>query len=321
MRSATQIYNSAAGRFPAEPLIEGAACLLNKAGWTTKVKYVYVRDDLERLSEEAIDEGQSAVFVIGGDGSVGTIAASLSGSDTALSVLPAGTANVWAKELGLRGVDWFHRQALDGAAAGLAEPDVRLIDGGEINGRKFLLWGGVGLDAAVVSRVEPRERWQKALAIPFYTGAALYIAFGWRGIELRVEIGGVRFEGRYMIAIASNIPSYAGGLIDLAEEAKIDDGLLDFWLIQGDNFRDVISQTYSLLRGSHKRSSSVDHLQSDHAIFHTFANVPVLLDGETMEMQSPLEFKVHKQVLKILVPRELESGLFMTQEVESLDHL
>jgi len=42
------------------------------------VKYVYVREDLERLSEEAIDEGQSAVFVIGGDGSVGTIAASLS---------------------------------------------------------------------------------------------------------------------------------------------------------------------------------------------------------------------------------------------------
>ena len=134
------------------------------------MKYVYVRDDLDRLSEEAIDEGQSVVFVIGGDGSVGTIAASLSGSDTALGVLPAGTANVWEKELGLRGVDWFHRQALDGAAAGLAEPDVRLIDVGEINGRKFLLWGGVDLDAAVVSRVEPRERWQKALAIPFYTG-------------------------------------------------------------------------------------------------------------------------------------------------------
>lgn len=105
MRSATLIYNSAAGRFPAEPLIEGATRLLNEAGWTTKVKFVYVRDDLTRLSEEAIDEGQSAVFVIGGERSVGTIAACLSGSDTALGVLPARTANVWAKELGLRGVD------------------------------------------------------------------------------------------------------------------------------------------------------------------------------------------------------------------------
>lgn len=124
-----------------------------------------------------------------------------------------------------------------------------------------------------------------------------------------------------MIAIASNIPSYAGDLIDLAEEAKIDDGLLDFWLIQGDNLRDVISQTYSLLRGSHKSSSSVDHPQSDHAIFHTSANVPVLLDGETMEMQSPLEFKVHNRVLKILLPSEFESGLFMTNEIEGLDHL
>ena len=85
-----------------------------------------------------------------------------------------------------------------------------------------------------------------------------------------------------MIAIASNILSYVVGLINLAEEAKIDDGLLDFWLIQGDNFRDVISQTYSLLRGSHERSSGVDHLQSDHVIFNTSANAPVLLDGETM---------------------------------------
>ena len=83
----------------------------------------------------------------------------------------------------------------------------------------------------------------------------------------------------------------------------------------------MITQTYSLLRGSHKRLSGVDHLQSDHGIFHTSANVPVLLDGETMEMQSHLEFKVHKQVLKILGPRELESELFMTQEVKSLDHL
>lgn len=285
------------------------------------MKFVYVRNGLERLAEEAIDEGQCAVFVIGGHGSVGTIAASLSGSDTALGVLPAGTANVWAKELGLRGVDWFHRQALYGAAAGLAEPDVRFIDVGEINGRKFLLWGGVGLDAAVVSRVEPRERWQKAIAIPYYTGAALSTAIGWRGIELRVEIGGVRFEGRYMIAIATNISSYAGGLIDLAEDAKVDDCLLDFWLIQGDNFRDVIAQTYSLLRGSHKSSSGVDHLQSDHAIFHTSGNIQVLLDGETVEMQSPLEFKVHKQVLKILVPSGFESRLFVRQEVESVDHI
>ncbi len=83
----------------------------------------------------------------------------------------------------------------------------------------------------------------------------------------------------------------------------------------------MIAQTYSLLRGSHMSSSGVDHLQSDQAIFHTPANVQVLLDGETVEMQSPLEFRVHKQILKVLVPSGFESGLFMTQCVESLDHI
>ncbi len=57
MRSETVIYDSAAGRFPDEPLIEGAARKLSEAGWTTNVKYVYVWGDLERLAEEAIDEG------------------------------------------------------------------------------------------------------------------------------------------------------------------------------------------------------------------------------------------------------------------------
>ncbi len=216
---------------------------------------------------------------------------------------------------------WFHRQALDVAAAGLAEPDVRVIDMGEINGRKFLLWGGVGFDAAVVNKVEPRERWQKALAIPYYTSAALFTALGWKGIELHAEIGGVRYEGRYMIAIAANIPSYAGGLIDLAEEAKTDDGLLDFWLIQGDNTQDVITQTILLLQSSHKNSPGVDHLQSDHAIFHTTTNGPVLLDGETEEMKSPLIFRVHKQVLNILVPSGLESRLFISHEMETREHV
>ena len=133
---------------------------------------------------------------------------------------------------------------------------------------------------------------------------------------------GQRMFGRKNLGCAALYIAFgAGGLIDLAEDAKIDDGLLDFWLNEGDNFRDVIAQTYSLVRGSHKSSSSVDHLQSDRAIFHTLANVPVLLDGETVEMQSPFEFKVHKQVLKILVTSGLESELFMTQEVESLDYL
>ena len=189
MRSAWLIYNPAAGRFPAGWLLSRAVGVLAEAGWEVDVRETQHGGQLGELALEAVEAGCNAVFVAGGDGSVGRVASVLSGTDVALGVLPTGTANVWAKEIGIERLDWIHLFALEKAANRLARGEVRKVDMGRANGQEFLMWAGIGLDAQIVGSIEPRQRWEKAFGTVHYGLLALWKSIGWEGVELRVKAG------------------------------------------------------------------------------------------------------------------------------------
>ncbi len=304
MAKATLIYNPAAGRFPAGPLLQRAKRVLAQGGWTVRVVDTHSRADLVAAAREAVRRGDDAVFVAGGDGSVGTVAAELAGSKTALGVLPAGTANVWAREQGLPRLDWVHWFALESAASRLSRGTVRYADIGECNGKRFLLWAGVGLDGEIVNHIEPRQRWEKALATAHYATLALWNTVGWDGVDLKVRAPGVEVEGRFLIAVASNIRAYAGGLLELAPEARIDDGKLDFWLLGGQSVRDVVVRLLQVWRGTHVSAPGVVHFQAAEATFYAQEQLPIQLDGEPFVTHSPVHFRVHRRALRVLVPAD-----------------
>jgi len=316
-RKAWLLYNPMAGRFPAGPFLGRAERALKSAGWD--VSTVEGRDEqgLVRSAEQAVWEGCEAVFVAGGDGSVGQVAATLAGTETALGVLPAGTANVWAQELGLPRLDWIHWFALEQAAIQLARGDIRLVDIGEVNGRAFLLWAGVGMDAHIVNSIEPRERWEKAFAIVHYATLALWTSIGWEGVHLRAESQGQVWEGRFLAAVACNIPAYAGGLMNLAPGAKVDDGLLDFWLIGGQSLRDVLVRVAQIFMGTHVDAPGVVHFRASEARFEAQGELPMQCDGEPIQMASPLHFRIRKKALRVLVPADAGPHLFsISSEIE-----
>ena len=315
-RCAWLLYNPAAGRFPAGPLLERALRVLTTAGWDAQIVKGEPNKGLTEVAKEAVAQECDAVFVVGGDGSVGQAASALAGSKTALGVLPAGTANVWAQELGLPRLDWIHIFALEQAAERLAAGDIRLVDVGECNGQAFLLWAGVGLDAHVVNSMEPRERWEKAFATVHYGTLALWNAIGWEGMDLKVRTDENEFEGRYLVAVASNIPAYAGGLMDLALGAKVDDGLLDFWFIESGKLREVLVRVAQIFMGRHVDAKGVFHFRASEAVFEMDDGLPIQFDGEPKVLDSPLEFKVQKKALKVLVPSDVRSHLFASKSDE-----
>jgi diacylglycerol kinase (ATP) len=304
------VYNPEAGRFPAAPFLGRAGKVLTKAGWNIDVVEAFDEAQLSRAASAAIDDQCDAVFVVGGDGSVGQIAATLVGSKTALGVLPAGTANVWAQEIGLPRMDWIHWFALEQAAERLAYGETRLVDVGECNGRIFLLWAGVGLDAELVNSIEPRERWEKVFATVHYATLALWNSIGWQGVNLRARAGDREWEGRYLVAVASNIPAYAGGLMNLAPGAKVDDGLLDFWMIGGKSLKDVLIRVAQIFMGRHVNAEGVVHFAAPEAMFEAEGRLPLQVDGEPLSMSSPLHFRVHKQALRVLIPGDAGPHLF-----------
>ena len=312
-RRAWLLYNPAAGRFPAGPLLERALRVLSAASWDAQIVTGEQKRGLAEVAREAVAQQCDAVFVVGGDGSVGQAASALAGSDTALGVLPAGTANVWAQELGLPRLDWIHLFALEQAAERLATGDIRLVDVGECNQQPFLLWAGVGLDAHVVNSIEQRERWEKAFATVHYATLALWNAIGWEGMDLKVRTTDHEFEGRYLVAVASNIPAYAGGLVDLAVGAKLDDGLLDFWFIESGKLRDVLIRVAQIFMGRHVEAEGVSHFRASEAVFELESGLPIQFDGEPKVLASPLEFRVKRKTLKVLVPSDVDPDLSASQ--------
>ncbi|TFH37901.1 MAG: diacylglycerol kinase family lipid kinase [Anaerolineales bacterium] len=304
------IYNPSAGRFPAGPFLGRASKVLRRAGWQIEILEAYDEAQLNQLTLNAVADQCHAVFIAGGDGSVGQVAVTLAGSATALGVLPTGTANVWAQEIGLPRLDWIHWFALEQAAERLAYGETRLVDIGECNDHSFLLWAGVGLDAELVNSIEPRERWEKSFATVHYATQALWSSIGWQGMDLRATAGDQVWEGRYLVAVACNIPAYAGGLMNLAPGAKVDDGLLDFWLIGGESLKDVLFRVAQIFMGRHVSAEGVVHFSASEATFEADGDLPLQCDGEPWNIRSPISFRVRKQALRVLIPSDAGPHLF-----------
>ena len=194
------VYNPTAGRGIADMnmLTEAAAKVFREAGWTVHIIQAEDGPHITHLARLAADRGIDNFIIAGGDGSVNLAVAGLIDSDTALGVLPAGTANVWAQELGLHTINLLGTLSLTPSAQKLAKAKAYFVDVGLCNKRPFLLWSGVGLDAYLVHKIEPRASWEKYFGVLQYSISALWNAGYWRGMNLRAEVNGESIRGHFL---------------------------------------------------------------------------------------------------------------------------
>ncbi len=298
------LHNPYAGRFPPRPFVERTVRTLRRLGWEVHAVESPEPQEVSRLAAACAAEGCDVLFVAGGDGTIGQAASGLAGTPTALGVLPSGTGNVFAQELGLAGLGYTGWFALEEAARRLAAGRLATMDLGRCNGRLFLLWAGVGLDGYVIRRIEPRPRLAKTLAVPYYVSAAAWAARDWRGIELRVTVDGQTVSGRFGQAVVTNIRRYGGGLFRLAPEARADDGLLDVWLLPGDDFNHALMQVWRLMWGQHVRHPAVKSLRGREISLEADAPACWQLDGEAYPASQRFEIGVWPRALNVLLPAE-----------------
>ncbi|NUM49398.1 MAG: diacylglycerol kinase family lipid kinase [Anaerolineales bacterium] len=304
MKKAMLIWNPAAGRVGAERDVREAARALT--GWEVHFEPSQSAAHVTELAQTAARENWEAVFVAGGDGSLGRAVAGLAGSATALGVLPTGTTNVWAQELGLPIVG---RQRLVESARQLAAGHVQTMDIGLCNGLPYLLWAGFGLDARVIDRLErKRSRWMKRLNEIYYLLTIFQCARGWPGAQVQVTADGQTVEGRFILALAGNIRLYAGGL--LSPNARWNDGKQELWLLgSGKNggVPSVIRHLWNLGRGQHVQDRNTLCLPF-RQLKLTFATPEWMhLDGEPYGTVQEAEIQIWAQGLRVLVPTEKTS--------------
>jgi diacylglycerol kinase family enzyme len=185
------------------------------------------RGHATELGRQAAVEGYDVVVAFGGDGTVNEAANGLRGSETPLCALPGGSANVFARMLGIPG------ELVDATEHLLAMPDdwrVRRVDLGVVNERCFTFNSGVGLDASVVERVDERPQLKARFGPYFFTWEALK-AFARRYVlrPPKMDVDDGRRTLRAVTTIVQNgapFTYFHDRPVEIADGASLDSGRL-----------------------------------------------------------------------------------------------
>ncbi len=307
------LYNPAAGRLMVRPFVYRAARILRAAGWSVRIALTRSGEHAQALARQAAAMGWEAVFAVGGDGTAGQVAAGLYGSRTALGILPAGTTNVLAQELGLSSFDWYRPGALEENAAQLARAEVFPVDVGLCNGRAFLLWAGLGLDGLTIRNLEPRSRPAKYMAVPHFFIEAVTQAAGWSGAEVTVRADGFSWNGHVVQLVATNIRRYLGGLAHLSPGARLDDGKVDLWMLSGNNLADSLRHAFGMIGGWHLTASDAYHFSSSRLVIESDVALAMQLDGEPAGEARHIEIETMPGALRLILPEKARPMLKQTE--------
>jgi len=301
------IFNPAAGGWDVRRELKEVIEYLESEGWRITWRETWGPGDATTFAREAVATGHEAAIVAGGDGTLGEAAHGLAGSEVALGVLPIGVGNVWALQMGIPTPSPLRRHLLD-AARVLTEGQIRRVDLGRAGKRHFLLWAGIGIDARVTERIEPRSRAKKRLGVLAYVVAAFLVAKDFRGTHVRATIDGRQMRTRAILMLISNAQLYAR-YVRAAPQARLDDGLLDICIFKGYGFPSTVHHAVTALSGHHLSDPQVEYRQARRVAIRTANPMPVQVDGDPIGT-TPMEFAVVPRALNVIVPQSAPAELF-----------
>ncbi|CAM2883401.1 diacylglycerol/lipid kinase family protein [Rariglobus hedericola] len=273
----------------------------SEAGAEADVRAV-TPDQIEATLREAVSTRPDAVIIGGGDGTVRSAAGLLAGTGIALGVLPLGTLNHFAKDLKIP-------PTVKDAIAVFAAGVVREVDVGEVNGHVFINNCSLGSYAEAVRRRDALRDTHGHGKWPAMIRASFQVFRRLRRMHLRFTSadGKSRSVRTPVVVIANN--RYSGHVLDKTMRARLDEGHL--WLYTAHVHRHLAALRLAL-QSLVRRLDEADALASEAVTEITIASergpLPVAMDGEPVELPSPLHFRIRPRALRVLVPRDERNG-------------
>ncbi|MEP9380296.1 lipid kinase [Aquabacter sp. CN5-332] len=231
------------------------------------------------------------VIIGGGDGTLNSAAPGLYDTGVPLGVLPLGTANDFARTLGI---------PADPLAAArlIADGEPRHVDLGEVNGHPFLNVASIGFsaDLARALNAEAKKRWGKLgyaiVAARLLAQSRLFTAY--------IEHDGTIETVRTLQASVGNGRHYGGGMT-VSQDATADDGTLDFYSLEVDHWWKLLLLLPSLREGTQGRWSDVRTFRTTQVVIRTRKPRPVNTDGE-LTTWTPAHFSIRPAALRVYAP-------------------
>lgn len=246
--------------------------------------------------ERAVEAGADLIIVGGGDGSISGTIGALLGSDCTFAPLPLGTANSFARTLGI-GTD------LQDAVAAITGGQTRKVDLGEIDGRMFANSASIGLSPIIGETIPSR--------LKRYLGRLGYLLWG-IGTMLRFRPFRVTIDcdGQVRTCWATEVRMlngcFAGG-IQLTDDASLGNGRIVVQIVTGKSKLRLAADWYLRIVGLADAAEGVEELEGRQIQIRTSPPQMVSLDGE-VQARTPVQLKVHHAAVKVVIPAGQDSA-------------
>lgn len=289
------IVNGSAGSGHDEQAARALHGKFAAAGMHAAVTLAKSGAEMAAAARQALEDGKQVVVAGGGDGTINAVASVMAGSGIAFGVLPLGTLNHFAKDLGIP-------LALDEAILNVAQGRRKLVDVGEVNEQIFLNNSSLGLYPDIV---RDREKQQRRL------GRGKWLAACWASIaalrrypflSVRLTVDGQQHARRTPFVFIGN-NEYTMQGFSIGARARLDGGTLSLYVAQRPGRLGLIRLAWRALWGRLAQERDFDVLLAHAMEIDTrHKRMRVATDGEVTLMSTPLRYRIRPGALTVIVP-------------------
>jgi YegS/Rv2252/BmrU family lipid kinase len=289
------ITNPAAARADEAHLL-AAQRRLRAGGVSAEIARTTAAGDGERLARQAVADGVDLVIAHGGDGTAMDVAAALVGTGRPLGLLPAGTGNLLAGNLGIPR-SW--RKASDLILRGVP----RTVDVGRLTSgagsRIFAVACGAGFDAELMRSTEARHK--RLFGMFAYVGTAVSLARAITRAHVRLEADGVVHEAQAALVLVANCGQLIPGILPLHTEVRPDDGVFDVAILDAASLPGAARLVWRMFLRRPHAVPGITFLRASRVRLSAEPPLPVQADGEAAGL-TPMSVEMLPLALRVLAP-------------------
>jgi diacylglycerol kinase (ATP) len=292
MKSSIFLISNPEAKRSSKRKITLASRLLRSKGYETEIFFTTQRGDAENYAREAVKKSPSMIIAAGGDGTFNEVINGIAGTEIPMAILPLGTTNVLAKEIGIP-------ENVESAIEVALSVPPKTVSLGRISrdsaaSRYFCLMAGIGFDGEAVFGINNTIKKISGKGSYIYSG--IKTLFRFNPVELTFNIDGKTFFG--YSAIIGKAAKY-GGNFKVTPDAKLSEPALHICLFKGRKRFDILRYVIGITTGSHLRFKDVEYVKAK--IIRIDGKAHIQVDGDYLSM-TPSTVEVVPDILKLIYP-------------------